>query len=161
MPSSSGSTPVYRNPNSIGSHRLWVRDPNKQIVVQTHTVALVRGEVVGVFPEESSYAESAIARSGEGRRCVCCHRMCQVCRSTRNWRGKQGSDDRSSCSSTLINPNSRVGYVFQRGRTQLMLMLFQLPRLRSGFPARYGNRYTLMISSPRSTWKKMTRCVQL
>ncbi|KAG0702658.1 acyltransferase [Suillus ampliporus] len=69
MLTSSGSIPVYRNPNSSSSSSL---PPNNngsasQADLFRHTsAALVAGEVIGVFPEGTSYTEPGIVQVKDG-----------------------------------------------------------------------------------------------
>ncbi|KAF8132536.1 acyltransferase, partial [Boletus edulis] len=69
---SSGSIPVRRNPNSMGSHggpgslSCASSTTSQADLFKNTSVALARGEVVGLFPEGTSYTEPAIAQVKEG-----------------------------------------------------------------------------------------------
>ncbi|KIJ16214.1 hypothetical protein PAXINDRAFT_113982 [Paxillus involutus ATCC 200175] len=66
---SSGSIPVYRNPNNLGSSGNGGASGSSisQTELFRHTsAALARGEVVGVFPEGTSYTEPSIAQLKDG-----------------------------------------------------------------------------------------------
>ncbi|KZT25959.1 acyltransferase [Neolentinus lepideus HHB14362 ss-1] len=66
---SSGSIPVYRNPNSSSALSIASSVPNsytsKSLFTST-SEALAKGEVIGVFPEGTSYTEPRIAQVKEG-----------------------------------------------------------------------------------------------
>ncbi|KIK98623.1 hypothetical protein PAXRUDRAFT_133855 [Paxillus rubicundulus Ve08.2h10] len=66
---SSGSIPVYRNPNNLGSSGNGGASGSSisQTELFRHTsAALARGEVVGVFPEGTSYTEPYIVQLKDG-----------------------------------------------------------------------------------------------
>ncbi|KAF9223122.1 hypothetical protein BS17DRAFT_802635 [Gyrodon lividus] len=70
MLTSSGSIPVYRSPNNLGSSGNGGGSDSSisqtGLLFQHTSAALARGEVVGVFPEGTSYTEPSIAQVKEG-----------------------------------------------------------------------------------------------
>ncbi|EPQ51328.1 glycerol-3-phosphate 1-acyltransferase [Gloeophyllum trabeum ATCC 11539] len=59
---SSGAIPVYRNPNSNSA----ARTPSAKSLFDSTSETLAKGEVIGVFPEGTSYTEPRIAQVKEG-----------------------------------------------------------------------------------------------
>ncbi|KAG1724488.1 acyltransferase [Suillus lakei] len=63
---SSGSIPVYRNPNSSSSSFLSNSNSSQADLFRHTSAALTAGEVIGVFPEGTSYTEPGIVQVKDG-----------------------------------------------------------------------------------------------